>query len=135
MQGLHGHEHFSWRGSQLSTYCHSSALTVCCYVDAVQVLCGRCNSLAHGAMIPAVKDFTQKAWLDEQRQLLANKQQQEQQQQAVQAAQAIQSVLQEAEEAAAAAADADREPLELLGKVLITAEELRDQIAVRDTAS
>jgi hypothetical protein len=78
-------------------------------------------------MIPAVKDFTQKAWIEEQRQLLEKQQQQQQQQQ-----QAVQSLQQQ--DAGLSAGDAEgggsREPLELLGKVLVTAEELRDKIAV-----
>jgi hypothetical protein len=74
-------------------------------------------------MIPAVKDFTQKAWIEEQRQLLEKQQQQQQQQE-----QAVQLVQQQ--DAGPSAGDGSREPLELLGKVLVTAEELRDKIAV-----
>jgi hypothetical protein len=98
-------------------------------------------------MIPAVKDFTQKAWLEQQRQLLTNTQQtqqstqQQQQQQLPQgqadlppaaagvepAASASQAVV---EFSSSSSSSGVGEPLELLGKVLVTAEELRDKIAV-----
>lgn len=95
----------------------------------LQVLCGRCNSLAHGAMIPGVKDFTQKAWLQQQADLLSKQQQQQDGAQRVTVPAAAGA---EAEvTSSSSSSDSSREPLELLGKVLVTAEELRDKIAVR----
>ena len=148
-------------GSRLvsAVYCVLCAVccvlcAVCCvlcamYTHLVQVLCGRCTGLAHGAMIPAVKDFTQKAWLEQQRQLLTNTQQtqqstqQQQQQQQLPQGQADLPPAAAGVEPAASASQAVvefssssssssgvGEPLELLGKVLVTAEELRDKIAV-----
>jgi transcription initiation factor TFIID subunit TAF12 len=104
----------------------------------LQVLCGRCNSLAHGAMIPGVKDFTQKAWLEQQADLLSKQQQQQQQQKdgaqqvtVPAAAGAADAAVTSSSSSSSSSSDSSREPLELLGKVLVTAEELRDKIAVR----
>ena len=97
----------------------------------VQVLCERCSGLCNGAMIPAVEDFTQKALRQQQEQ----QQQQLLQQQAEDAvaAAAGQHTAAAAAEggAAAAAGDMDGTPLELLGKLLISPEELKEKLMVR----
>jgi hypothetical protein len=73
-------------------------------------------------MIPAVEDFTQKAWAQQQAALL--------QQQAPAAAEEPIPTDSEYEGAAAAAAAAGDGQLELLGKLLVTPEQLRQKISV-----
>jgi hypothetical protein len=78
-------------------------------------------------MIPAVEDFTQKAWAQQQAALL--------QQQTSQAAAAAEEPIAadiEYEGAADAAAAAGDGQLELLGKLLVTPEQLRQKISVSD---
>ncbi|WIA31824.1 hypothetical protein OEZ86_002691 [Tetradesmus obliquus] len=95
-----------------------------------KVLCLRCSGLCNGAMIPAVEDFTQKAWAQQQAALL-------QQQTAAAAAAAAEEPIPTdseyegaaAESAAAAAAAAGDGQLELLGKLLVTPEQLRQKIS------
>jgi rubredoxin len=102
-----------------------------------QVLCERCAGLCNGAMIPAVQDFTQKAWAAQQQQLLL-------------AAGSVALVADGASseraadpasssggsDAGAGAGGAGEQAglvgqLELLGKALVTPEQLRHKIAVR----
>ena len=76
-----------------------------------KVLCERCSDLCNGAMIPAVEDFTQKTFFTQ----LAN------QRQSISGAEGGLS------------SGPDDEFLELLGKALITPDELRKQLLeVRD---
>jgi hypothetical protein len=92
----------------------------------LQVLCMRCSGLCNGAMIPAVEDFTQKAWAQQQAALL--------QQPAAAAAGVEEPIPTDSEyEGAAtevAAAAAGDGQLELLGKLLVTPEQLRQKISV-----
>jgi hypothetical protein len=81
-------------------------------------------------MIPAVEDFTQKVWAQQQAALL-------QQQRAEAAAAAEEPIPTDSEYEGAAAADAAAAAgdgqLELLGKLLVTPEQLREKISVSDT--
>jgi hypothetical protein len=86
-------------------------------------------------MIPAVEDFTQKAWAQQQAALL-------QQQQTLDTAAAAAAEAEEAiptdseyEGATAAAAAASDGQLELLGKLLVTPEQLRQKISVSDACT
>lgn len=104
----------------------------------------RCSELCNGAMIPAVQDFTQKVWAQQQAGMVQQKQQQQRQQQEQQKQPDF--VIHGSAPAAgqwagsAAAADLDFQgikqcaaadaPETLLGKVLITPEQLRDKISV-----
>jgi hypothetical protein len=81
-------------------------------------------------MIPAVEDFTQKAWAQQQAALL-----QQQTSTATAAAEEPMAADIEYEGAAAtadAAAAANDGQLELLGKLLVTPEQLRQKITVSD---
>ncbi|KAF8070981.1 nitric oxide synthase [Scenedesmus sp. PABB004] len=84
-----------------------------------RVLCARCAGLCNGAMIPAVQDFTQKAWAAQQAALL----------QGHDAAQPAGAAAAGAAAGPAAAAGDAGEQLELLGKLLVTPEQLRDKIS------
>lgn len=87
-------------------------------------------------MIPAVQDFTQKAWAQQQATLLQQQQQQQQHRQQQDAAVTPVAVGQAPAQAASAgladgaAGSVGDDHLELLGKVLITPEQLREKIMV-----
>lgn len=97
------------RFRQVKPYSHLNPIPT--YCPSAQVLCERCAELCNGAMIPAVQDFTQKLAMKETLKLAAEREQ---------------------------STDADGEleaelQVELLGKALISPEQLRAQLKeVRD---
>ena len=83
--------------------------------DVLKVLCERCAELCNGAMIPAVQDFTQRLAMQQQQQSLT-----------------LPSVpFGMPGPPGEAAGDGAELQIELLGKALISPEQLRTQLMVR----